>query len=79
MAAGTIAGRHSWARLTSEQVTVYCPLVMIHDCPQVLDISRRRGRGVSPMRPHIRREFALAIIWAEAALELAGGEDQQIR
>ena len=31
------------------------------------------------MRPHIRREFALAIIWAEAALELAGGEDQQIR
>ena len=45
----------------------------------MLDISRRRGRGVSPMRPHIRREFALAIIWAEAALELAGGEDQQIR
>ena len=42
-------------------------------------MSRRRGRGVSPMRPHIRQEFALAIIWAEAALELAGGEDQQIR
>ena len=40
-------------------------------------IAERRFSGVSPLRPNIGPEFALAIIWAEAALALAGGEERE--
>ena len=34
----------------------------------MFDIAKRRGSGNSPMRPNIKNEYALAIIWTEAAL-----------
>ena len=44
-------------------------------------IAERRFSGVSPLRPNIGPEYALAIIWAEAALALgevgAGGEARE--
>ena len=44
-------------------------------------IAERRLSGVSPLRPNIGPEYALAIIWAEAALALAGdgagGEERE--
>ena len=35
----------------------------------MFDIAKRRGSGFSPMRPTIKNEFALAIIWTEAAMD----------
>ena len=35
----------------------------------MFDIAKRRGSGFSPMRPNIKNEFALAIIWTEAAMD----------
>ena len=42
---------------------------------QMMLIAERRFSGVSPLRPDIGPEYALAIIWAEAALALALGQD----
>ena len=48
---------------------------------QMMLIAERRLTGVSPLRPNIGPEYALAIIWAEAALALAedgaGGEERE--
>ena len=52
---GLIAGVETAARLTQRQMML---------------IAERRLSGVSPLRPNIGPEYALAIIWAEAALAL---------
>ena len=61
---GLIAGVETSARLTRRQLML---------------IAERRLSGVSPLRPNIGPEYALAIIWAEAALALdgAGGEERE--
>ena len=63
---GLIAGVETTARLTRRQMML---------------IAERRFSGVSPLRPNIGPEYALAIIWAEAALALgpdgAGAEKIQ--
>ena len=61
---GLIAGVETSARLTRRQLML---------------IAERRFSGVSPLRPNIGPEYALAIIWAEAALALdgAGGEERE--
>ena len=42
-------------------------------CPRV-----RHGHRKQPLRHNLGPEFALAVLWAEAALELAEVEDQKI-
>ena len=45
---------------------------------QMMDIARRRQSGHQPLRPHLKVEHALAIIWAEAALSLTEDEEQRL-
>ena len=45
---------------------------------QIMDIARRRQSGQQPLRPHLKVEHALAIIWAEAALSLTEDEDERL-
>ena len=63
---GLIAGMETSARLTRRQLML---------------IAERRFSGVSPLRPNIGPEYALAIIWAEAALAVGpdgvGGEERE--
>ena len=44
---------------------------------QMMDIARRRQSGQQPLRPSLRAEYALAIIWAEAAFSLAEDEEER--
>ena len=45
---------------------------------QIMDIARRRQSGQQPLRPHLKVEHALAIIWAEATLSLTEDEDERL-
>ena len=45
---------------------------------QMMDIATRRQSGRQPLRPHLRQEHALAIIWAEAALSLMQDEEARL-
>ena len=63
MAQGKLHGTDTQARLTP--------------C-QMMDIARRRQSGQQPLRPQLKAEHAIAIIWAEAALSLTEDEDERI-
>ena len=63
MARGQLHGTETQARLTPGQM---------------MDIARRRQSGQQPLRPHLKVEHALAIIWAEAALSLTEDEDERL-
>ena len=63
MSRGQLHGTETQARLTPGQL---------------MDIARRRQSGHQPLRPHLKVEHALAIIWAEAALSLTEDEEQRL-
>ena len=63
MAQGKLHGTDTQARLTP--------------C-QMMDIARRRQSGQQPLRPQLKAEHAIAIIWAEAALSLTKDKDKRI-
>ena len=63
MSRGHLLGTDTQARLTPGQM---------------MDIARRRQTGLQPLRPQLKAELALAILWAEAALSLTEDEDERI-
>ena len=63
MSRGHLHGTDTEARLTPSQM---------------MDIARRRQTGLQPLRPQLKAELALAILWAEAALSLTENEDERI-
>ena len=63
LAEGRIMNVQTKARLSAEQM---------------MDIARRRISGSHPMRPRNGREYALAIEWAEAALEIVKEDGNSI-
>ena len=77
MSNGIILGHQTSARLNFHQVReqkIFLNVCKLSLFVQMYEIAKRRGRGISPMRPQIKTEFALAIIWAEAALIKATNE-----